>query len=134
MPVVEHFLENERNLNDSNQKSALTAKAGLGSTLAPDNDAAGESAKCQNIFLESILMWCYGTSIDMATVTVSPKFQIVIPRDVREGLVMAPGDKIEVIQLEGRIELIPVRSASSLKGFLKGRENTFQREGDRCLP
>ena len=85
-------------------------------------------------FLASILMWCHGAFIDMATVTVSPKFQIVIPRDVREGLVMAPGDKIEVIQLEGRIELIPVRTASSLKGFLKGRENTFQREGDRCLP
>jgi len=47
---------------------------------------------------------------------------------------MAPGDKIEVIQLEGRIELIPVRSASSLKGFLKGRKNTFQRVDDRCLP
>lgn len=47
---------------------------------------------------------------------------------------MAPGDKIEVIPLEGRIELIPVRLASSLKGFLKGRKNTFQREDDRCLP
>jgi hypothetical protein len=47
---------------------------------------------------------------------------------------MAPGDKIEVIQLEGRIELIPVRSAKSLKSFLKGRKNTFQRENDRRLP
>jgi len=79
-------------------------------------------------------MLCNGTHIDMATVTVSPKFQIVIPKDVRDRLVMAPGDKIEVIQLEGRIELIPVRSASSLRGFLKGRKNTFRREDDRCLP
>ena len=70
----------------------------------------------------------------MATVTVSPKYQIVIPKDVRDRLVMAPGDKVEVIQLEGRIELMPVRSARSLKGFLQGRENTFQRENDRCLP
>ena len=74
-----------------------------------------------------------GNSIDMATVTVSPKFQIVIPKDIRNRLIMAPGDKIEVIQLEGRIELMPVRSARSLKGFLKGRKNTFQRENDRCL-
>ena len=70
----------------------------------------------------------------MATVTVSPKYQIVIPKDVRDRLVMAPGDKVEVIQLEGRIELMPVRPARSLKGFLKGRKNTFQRENDRCLP
>lgn len=86
------------------------------------------------IFLASIRIPCNGTRIDMATVTVSPKFQIVIPKDVRDRLVMAPGDKIEVIQLENRIELIPVRSASSLRGFLKGRKNTFQREDDRCLP
>ena len=69
----------------------------------------------------------------MATVTVSPKFQIVIPKEVRDRLVMAPGDKVEVIELEGRIELMPVRPAKALKGFLKGRHNTFQRENDRCL-
>jgi AbrB family looped-hinge helix DNA binding protein len=96
--------------------------------------SSGSRHHAEKILLVSIRFWCYGTRIDMATVTVSPKFQIVIPKDVREGLVMVPGDRIEVIQLEGRIELIPVRSASSLKGFLKGRENTFQREGDRCLP
>jgi AbrB family looped-hinge helix DNA binding protein len=87
-----------------------------------------------HIFLASIQIACDGVVIDMATVTVSPKYQIVIPKDVRERLVMAPGDKIEVIQLEGRIELMPVRTARSLKGFLKGRKNTFQREDDRCLP
>jgi AbrB family looped-hinge helix DNA binding protein len=70
----------------------------------------------------------------MATVTVSPKFQVVIPKDVREGLDLAPGDKVEVIQLEGRIELVPVRPIASLRGFLKGLKNTFEREGDRCLP
>ena len=103
------------------------------SLLAPKNPAvvAGIVPK---IFLASIQNPCNGTRIDMATVTVSPKFQIVIPKDVRDRLVMAPGDKIEVIQLEGRIELIPVRSASSLRGFLKGHKNTFQREDDRCLP
>jgi len=88
----------------------------------------------RNFFLASITHSCDGSPIDMSTVTVSPKYQIVIPKDVRDRLVMAPGDKIEVIQLEGRIELMPVRTARSLKGFLKGRRNTFQREADRCLP
>lgn len=87
-----------------------------------------------NILLTSIQIPCNDYCIDMATVTVSPKYQIVIPKDVRDRLVMAPGDKVEVIQLDGRIELMPVRSAKSLKGFLKGRKNTFQREHDRCLP
>ena len=70
----------------------------------------------------------------MATVTVSPKFQVVIPKDVRDGLDLAPGDKVEEIQLDGRIELVPVRPIASLRGFLKGLKNTFEREGDRCLP
>lgn len=70
----------------------------------------------------------------MGSVTVSPKFQIVIPKDVRDGLALAPGDKVEVIQLEGRIELVPVRPIESLRGILKGVENTFEREDERCLP
>lgn len=69
----------------------------------------------------------------MATVTVSPKFQVVIPKEVREAFALEPGDKVEVIQLEGRIELVPVRPARSLRGFLKGLKNTFEREDDRCL-
>ena len=108
------------------------------SDVAPINSAIGAkqnpSFSHENFSLASITLSCDGDRTDMATVTVSPKYQIVIPKDVRERLVMAPGDKIEVIQLEGRIELIPVRSAKSLKGFLKGRKNTFQRENDRCLP
>jgi AbrB family looped-hinge helix DNA binding protein len=69
----------------------------------------------------------------MSTVTVSPKYQIVIPKDVRKEINLAPGDKIDVIQLEGRIELVPVKPIRLLKGFLPGAENTFQREADRCL-
>jgi len=81
-----------------------------------------------------MILSCNDRSIDMATVTVSPKFQVVIPKEVRDGLDLAPGDKVEVIQLDGRIEIVPVRPIASLKGFLKGLKNTFEREGDRCLP
>lgn len=70
----------------------------------------------------------------MATVTVSPKFQVVIPKEIREGLALLPGDKVEIVQLEDRIELVPLRPIASLRGFLKGIKNTFQREDDRCLP
>ena len=66
----------------------------------------------------------------MSTVVVSPKFQVVIPKAVRDGLSLYPGDKVEVIQLEGRIELVPVRPIASLRGFLKGLENNFEREDD----
>lgn len=70
----------------------------------------------------------------MATVTVSPKFQIVIPKHVRDGLALEPGDKVELVQLEDRIELVPIRPVAQLEGFLKNTRNTFKREGDRCLP
>lgn len=69
----------------------------------------------------------------MSAVTISPKYQVVIPKAVRERYSLTPGDKMEIIELEGRIELVPVRSATDLKGFLKGLKNTFEREGDRCL-
>ncbi|MGJ8696758.1 MAG: AbrB/MazE/SpoVT family DNA-binding domain-containing protein [Verrucomicrobiaceae bacterium] len=70
----------------------------------------------------------------MSAVTISPKYQVVIPKAVRDHYALSPGDKIEVIELDGRIELVPIRPASALKGFLKGVKNTFEREEDRCLP
>jgi AbrB family looped-hinge helix DNA binding protein len=87
----------------------------------------------QETWLASIENLCNISAIDMATVTISPKFQVVIPKDVRDGLALSPGDKVEVIQLEGRIEIVPVKPIESLRGFLKGLTNTFEREGDRCL-
>jgi AbrB family looped-hinge helix DNA binding protein len=67
----------------------------------------------------------------MQTVTVSPKFQVVIPRDIRQSLQLRPGQKMQVLEYEGRIELIPDRDISELRGFLKGINTDFERENDR---
>ncbi len=67
----------------------------------------------------------------MKAVTVSPKFQVVIPRLVRESLGLKPGQKMRVVEHEGRIELIPERELGELKGFLKGINPGFDRERDR---
>ena len=67
----------------------------------------------------------------MQTVTVSPKFQVVIPKTVRETLRLKPGQKMRVVEYEGRIELIPERDIKELRGFLKGINTNFQREDDR---
>jgi AbrB family looped-hinge helix DNA binding protein len=67
----------------------------------------------------------------MQTVTVSPKYQVVIPKDIREAMGLRPGQKLKVIEYEGRIELIPDRDISELRGFLKGINTEFIREDDR---
>jgi AbrB family looped-hinge helix DNA binding protein len=66
----------------------------------------------------------------MDLTTVSPKYQVVIPKRVREQFGLAPGQQLQVIALPGRIELVPSQPPAALRGFLKG-ENTFQREPDR---
>jgi AbrB family looped-hinge helix DNA binding protein len=67
----------------------------------------------------------------MQTVTVSPKYQVVIPRDIRKALHLRPGQKMQVVEYEGRIELIPERDITELRGFLKGINTEFEREEDR---
>ena len=67
----------------------------------------------------------------MNTVTVSPKYQVVIPKNIRDALHLRPGQKMKVIEYNGRIELIPDRDISELRGFLKGINTKFMREGDR---
>lgn len=69
----------------------------------------------------------------MNCVTVSPKYQIVIPAHVRESMNIRPGDKIQVLQFDGRIELVPVRPVKRLRGFLKGISPEIHRDDDdRC--
>ncbi|HOP48915.1 MAG TPA: AbrB/MazE/SpoVT family DNA-binding domain-containing protein [Desulfobacteraceae bacterium] len=67
----------------------------------------------------------------MQLVTVSPKYQVVIPKTVREALQLYPGQKMQVIEYNGRIELIPERDIKELRGFLKGINTEFKREEDR---
>lgn len=64
----------------------------------------------------------------MNSVTLSPKFQVVIPRQVRERMNLQPGEKFQVIGFEDRIEFIPIRPMFEMRGFLKGLDSTFARE------
>ena len=65
----------------------------------------------------------------MQTVTLSPKFQVVIPQAVRESLELRPGEKFQVVSYDGRIELIPVRTMKQSRGFLKGMRAKIDRKG-----
>jgi AbrB family looped-hinge helix DNA binding protein len=67
----------------------------------------------------------------MQTVTVSSKYQVVIPKHIRETMRLRPGQKLKVIVYDGRIELILDRDISELKGFLKGINTEILREDDR---
>ena len=67
----------------------------------------------------------------MTSVTISPKFQVVIPKPIREKLNLSPGQKVQAIAYEGRIELIPLRPVREMRGFLKGIDTTVEREADR---
>ncbi|OGV63022.1 MAG: AbrB family transcriptional regulator [Lentisphaerae bacterium RIFOXYA12_FULL_48_11] len=67
----------------------------------------------------------------MNTVILSPKFQVVIPLTVRRAMGLRAGQKMQVVEYEGRIELIPDRDIAELRGFLKGINTDFEREEDR---
>jgi AbrB family looped-hinge helix DNA binding protein len=67
----------------------------------------------------------------MATVTISPKFQVVIPKNIREKLHLTPGQKVQTIIFEDRIELIPVQPIKKMRGFLKGIDTTVSRSDER---
>jgi AbrB family looped-hinge helix DNA binding protein len=69
----------------------------------------------------------------LSTVTISSKYQVVIPKDVRERLRIRPGQKVEAFAIGGRIELVPVRPIAEMRGFLKGMDPSFEREPDREL-
>ena len=67
----------------------------------------------------------------MDSVTLSPKFQVVIPRKIRTALKLEPGQKIQALQHNNRIELIPLKPLKQMRGFLAGIETSVPREKDR---
>jgi AbrB family looped-hinge helix DNA binding protein len=67
----------------------------------------------------------------MTAVTVSPKYQVVIPKDVREAMGIYTGQKIQVLTYRNRIELIPIKPMKKMRGFLKGIDTDVEREKDR---
>ena len=73
----------------------------------------------------------YDDHIDMDTVTLSPKFQVVIPQAIREALHLTPGEKLRVLRYSGRVEFIPVRPIQQMRGFLRGMDTAIEREDDR---
>ena len=73
----------------------------------------------------------YDMPIDMDTVTLSPKFQVVIPQAIREALQLSPGEKFRVMRYGDRVEFIPVKKPEALRGFARGMDTTIRRDGDR---
>jgi AbrB family looped-hinge helix DNA binding protein len=89
---------------------------------------------CRSSHREWVTRWrsiaIAGYAEAMELTTVSPKYQVVIPKRIREQFDLTPGQQLQVIALPGRIELVPSRSPAALRGFLSG-ENSFERESDR---
>jgi len=67
----------------------------------------------------------------MVTVKLSSKFQVFIPRSVRNRLGLRPGMKLQVIEYDGRVEFVPVRKPAELRGFLGKIDTSIVREDDR---
>jgi len=67
----------------------------------------------------------------MSTVKISPKFQVVIPREIREPMRLRAGERLQIFRHRNRIELIPVPDVKSLRGFAKGIDTSVPRDKDR---
>lgn len=67
----------------------------------------------------------------MTAVTVSPKYQIVIPKEIRESMGIVAGQKVQIMSYQGRIEVIPLKPMKEMRGFLKGIDTSVVREEDR---
>ena len=83
--------------------------------------------------MTSIPTLSYDKMIDMNTVTVSPKFQVVIPLDVRRRMKLEPGAKLMVVELNGSLRLVPLKPPSALRGIARGISADLDSEPDRVL-
>lgn len=70
-------------------------------------------------------------TVIMETMTISPKFHVVIPKALRETLKLKPGQKVHAIAYENRIVLYPERPMSEARGLLKGIDSRVERDPDR---
>jgi AbrB family looped-hinge helix DNA binding protein len=67
----------------------------------------------------------------MDIVTVSPKYQVVIPKDIRDSIRLKVGEKLQVLIYDNRIELVPVLPMKKMRGFIRGIRTDVLRERDR---
>ncbi len=67
----------------------------------------------------------------MTAVTVSPKFQVVIPKEIRESMGIVSGQKVQIMTYQNRIELIPLKPMKKLRGILEGIDTDVERDSDR---
>jgi len=67
----------------------------------------------------------------MRAVTVSPKYQVVIPKEVRDSMGIISGQRIQMLTYRNRIELIPIKPMKKMKGFLKRLDTEVKRDKDR---
>jgi AbrB family looped-hinge helix DNA binding protein len=73
----------------------------------------------------------YVSAIDMETVTLSPKFQVVIPKSIREALELRPSQKLSVVRDGMRIQFVPLETPRKLRGFLASLDTSVPRDADR---
>jgi len=67
----------------------------------------------------------------MTVVTISARYQVVIPKDVREQLELTPGQRMQALPFKGRVELIPLEPIEAARGFVRGIDTDVPGEGDR---
>ena len=67
----------------------------------------------------------------MNTVTVSPKYQVVIPQQIRQSMGIKPKQKLQMVMYQDSIEIIPIKPISTLRGTLKGINTDVERDADR---
>lgn len=67
----------------------------------------------------------------MSTVTLSPQFEVVIPKAICEALHLTAGEQLHVMPYAGRVEFIPVRPIQEMRGFLRGMDTSIEQEDDR---
>ena len=67
----------------------------------------------------------------MPAVTISPKYQVVIPKEIREEMKIEPGQKVQMLIYKGNLVLVPLRPMEDMRGFVKGIDTTIERDEDR---